>query len=101
MKKLKKQVESVSQKYYEDFPPGYVPGFIQIHDEDGLILEIKNMKITQSNNRPKEKMPEIICWYFDGFEDGNIAYVHSLSQVLIDRISQNGILNKINQELTK
>lgn len=100
MQQIKEQVESASKKYYDDFPPGYVPGFIQVHDEEGLILEIKNMEITQSNNRPKNKMPEIICWYFDGFEDVNIAYVHSSSQVIIDRISANGILNKINQELS-
>lgn len=83
-----KDIPLTTDKFYPDFPSDYVPCFIQVRDRVGVLLEIKNMEVLVMNSRPENYVPNIICWYFDGIGEENIAYSHTLNKVLIDRISQ-------------
>ena len=80
--------EQSTEKLLPDYPLGYKPNTIEIHDEKGLLIKIDRGKITTASTRPKGYTAKFICWYIDGKKQENIAYVHTNLSVLVNRISQ-------------
>ena len=74
-------------KLLPNFPTDYVPNVIEIHDQLGLMMRIEQMQVTKQNRRPLGYIPNLICWYFDGLNEFNIAYAHTTKEILIDRLS--------------
>lgn len=89
----------MNKRTYPNFPPDYVPNVVEIHDHLGLLVKIEAMQIVVENSRPAEYEPKLICWFFDGVDSINLAYVHSEHKVLINRISELHALNNLNQAL--
>lgn len=80
-------------KLLPDFPDNYVPNVIEIHDQLGLMIRIEQMQIVEQTRRSKDYIPNLICWYFDGLNDQNIAYAHTTKEILIDRLPNGKFLN--------
>ncbi len=78
-----------------DYPTSYVPSIVEIWDQIGVLVKIHNLKIVYNAKRPKGYQPNLICYYFDGTNAENIAFLQTLTRVYINRISNLAALSDI------